>query len=116
MLRMIREYDYAHYTRNVEKLIALTDGREKTDEEKLIFDFLSSAQEQVDVKLDTLNSTTEYIVWCLSEEAQEITLFARSLRDGRKFVKDEFNSLIVKCVDDLLYLLSVKCAQFYTED
>jgi len=115
MLQMIKEYDYAHYVQDVEKLKCLV-GEKQSAEEVTILDFFDSAQETVAKKLDTLANSTAYMYWCLSDEAQEILLFANSLSQRHKSSSKQVDVQICKCADGLAYVISIKCAQFYTED
>ena len=77
---MIKEYDYAHYVRNVEKLRSLVANAKDT-EEATILDFFDSAKETVAKKLNTLEHSSAYMYWCLSDEAQELSVFAKSLSE-----------------------------------
>jgi len=115
MLSMIREHDYVHYIKTVEKLRELVRGKE-SDEVKAILDFFDSAKETVDQKLRDFTNSNQYVLWCLSDDAQEIILFAKSLVDNRCSKADAVNELICTCAQELMYLISIKCAQFYTED
>ena len=116
MLTMIKMHDYAHYSKDVEKLRGLMETKEVTRDEKMILEFLVSSQEAVAGKLDALPNSAAYMYWCLSDDAQEISLFAKSLAVNCHSACKEIDTLIRKCADSLMYLISIKCAQFYTED
>ena len=115
MLTMIKTHDYAHYSKNVTKLEGLVSSK-ASDDEKVILDFLVSSKETVGNKLDSLGNSVAYMHWVLSEDAQEIVLFANSLINNRHSEDDRVDELIRLCADELAYLISSKCAQFYTED
>ena len=115
MLQLIKEYDYNHYAKLVQKLGTLIENKEN-HEERMIYDFLVFAQRMVEVKLDTLNHSGEYLIWCLSDDAQDIVLFAKSISENRSSNNDSINDLIQQCANELMYLISIKCARFYTED
>lgn len=115
MLKMIKMHDYAHYSKNVMKLGEVIRVNPSNDE-KVILDFLVSAKETVGDKLDTLGNSIAYMHWVLSEDAQEIVLFANSLVNNRHSNDDKTDELIRLCADELAYLISPKCAQFYIED
>ena len=116
MLTMIKLHDYAHYSKDVEKLRGLLNERTGTADEKMILDFFVSSQEAIASKLDTLPNSAAYWCWCLSDDGQEISLFANSLAVNRHSLSKEIDELIRSCAEQLAYLLTYKCAQFYTED
>jgi len=116
MLTMIKLHDYAHYSKDVEKLKCLLETKTNTSDEKMILDFFVSSQEIVGNKLNTLPNTTAYMYWCLSDDGQEISLFSKNLTANCHSDNKEIDDLIRTCAEQLAYLISFKCAQFYTED
>ena len=115
MLGFILEYDYAHFVKHVEKLGRMLEAKASEDE-KLILDFFSSAKKTVENKLRTLENSSEYLHWCLSDNGQEIALFAKSLSESRQQRSSDVDVLIFQCAEELAYLISFKCASFYNED
>lgn len=118
MLIFIKECDYASYSNNVAKLSKMLNEKDvKAEIDESVIDFFSAAEKKIGLKLDSCKNSSEYASWCRSEEARAIDshahyVISQCVSEAKTF----FEQLIKICAEDVSYLLSQKCANFYNED
>lgn len=117
MVHFVKEYDYPQYVKSVRALGGVLRRKEYwNDFEENALGFFMKAESIIEKKLNEAATSKDYVAWCKSTEAMQLSVFATQLRNLSCNMKMDFYVAVCRCCEWLDYLTSEKCIHFYLDD